>query len=252
MSGSRAPRPSDGDVSTYTKLRKAFLTGVSIVVPAVVTLYVLKIAFDFLFGALSPLVGLIEGLGAIGDEGTLIAKALALVLLVGAIFAVGSAMRLSYGERAVGYFDEVVEAVPGIGAVYTSFRQMGDVLLDGDAESFREVYLVEFPYDGCYVVGFQTSEPPESFEDATGEDMVTLFLPLAPNPMMGGFLAHMPKENVVEVDMTVEEGVRSVATLGIGVADDDETGVDDDIDVKKVLGRYEEKVLNRDDDERNR
>jgi uncharacterized membrane protein len=247
MPRARASGASGGGESTYRNLRKAFLTGVSIVVPVIVTVYVLKIAFDFLFGALGPLVGLIEGVGVVGDEGVLIARGIALFILLGAILGVGSVTRLSYGERAVGYFDEFVEAVPGIGAVYTSFRQMGNVLLDGEAESFREVYLVEFPYDGCYVLGFRTADAVEAVEEATGDEMVTLFLPLAPNPMMGGFLAHIPEERVLELDMTVEEGVRSVATLGIGVTGDEPTGIDGEIEVHDIVGRGDGGVLREDD-----
>jgi len=228
--------------SKYRSLRGAFLTGVSIVVPVLVTVYVLSIAVDFLFGALSPVVGVLEGLGIGGEEGVLIARALAVTLLLGAILVTGLVTRFRFGKRAVNYFDGVVESVPGVGAVYTSFRQMGNVLLESDNNSFREVYLVEFPYDDSYVVGFQTAETVEDIEDATEEDMLTLFVPLAPNPMMGGFLAHVPKERVIDIDLTVEEGVRSIATLGIATVDEEgegEGGVEEaPIDITEVVDEY--------------
>jgi len=229
--------------SRQISLRGAFLTGVSIVVPVLVTVYVLSIAVDFLFGALSPMVGVMESLGVGGEGGVLLARALSVFLLIGAIIITGLVTRFRFGKRAVNYFDGVVEAIPGVGAVYMSFRQMGDVLLESDNQSFQEVYLVEFPYDDSYVIGFQTAETHDEIEDAAGkEKMLSLFLPLAPNPMMGGFLAHIPKERVLDVDMTVEEGVRSVATLGIATGESgEETDVEGTpIDLREVVDEYVE------------
>jgi len=240
MPDTRGGQPSsEGETSKYKSIRGAFLTGVSIVVPVLVTVYILSIAVDFLFGALSPVVGFMESLGVGGEEGVLLARALSVILLLGAILVTGFVTRFRFGERAVNYFDGFVEAIPGVGAVYTSFRQMGDVLIESDNQSFQEVYLVEFPYDNSYVIGFQTADTLNDIENAAEEDMVSLFLPLAPNPMMGGFLAHIPKKRVIDVDMTVEEGVRSVATLGIVTSRDGEAGMEGTpIDLREVVDEY--------------
>jgi uncharacterized membrane protein len=238
--------------SIYKDVRGAFLTGVSIVVPVLVTAYVLSIAADFLFSALSPVVGVMEELGIGGKEGVLLARGLSVLLLLGAIFVTGLVTRFRFGERAVSYFDGFIEAIPGVGAVYTSFRQMGDVLVEGDGQNFQEVYLVEFPYDDSYVIGFQTAETLEEIEKTTEENMKSLFLPLAPNPMMGGFLSHIPEHRVLEVDMTVEEGVRSVATLGIATTNEDkDIGFDEhSTDLQGVVENYVEfpSVKDRDDE----
>lgn len=183
----------------------------------------------------------------------MLARALSVFLLVGAILVTGLVTRFRFGERAVDYFDGVVESIPGVGAVYTSFRQMGNVLLESDNNSFQEIYLVEFPHDDSYVLGFQTAETLDEIEDTAGEDMKTLFLPLAPNPMMGGFLAHIPKERVLEVEMTVEEGVRSIATLGIATSSEDGATEAEEtpIDLRKVVDEYVEvpSVTEEEDDE---
>jgi uncharacterized membrane protein len=93
---------------------------------------------------------------------------------------------------------------------------MTDTMMESDADSFRSVKLVEFPVQGTYVIGFETAEPPTSVREAVGdEDMVTMFVPLAPNPVMGGFLTHAPRGNVHDIDMSVEEGIRSIVTSGI-------------------------------------
>jgi hypothetical protein len=105
-----------------------------------------------------------------------------------------------------------------VGSVYQSFRQMSEVMLDSDAENFREVKLVEFPHEGVYALGFVTAETPPAVADAVGHgQMYTMFLPMAPNPVMGGHLLHVPASRVYEVDMTVEEGVQAVVTSGVAV-----------------------------------
>jgi uncharacterized membrane protein len=93
---------------------------------------------------------------------------------------------------------------------------MGDVLLESGVENFREVKLVEFPRDGIYVLGFVTNHAPSPVQrSAQVEGMSTLFLPLAPNPVMGGFLTYIPDERIRDVDLSVEDAVRTIVTSGI-------------------------------------
>jgi hypothetical protein len=93
-------------------------------------------------------------------------------------------------------------------------------MLESDAQNFREVKLVEFPHEGAYTLGFVTTETPEALRRPAGhEEMLTLFLPLAPNPVMGGHLVHVPADRVRDVEMSVEEGVRTVVTSGVAVGD---------------------------------
>ncbi|MDZ5813402.1 DUF502 domain-containing protein, partial [Halorubrum sp. AD140] len=84
------------------------------------------------------------------------------------------------------------------------------------------VVLVEFPREGLYSVAFQTSRPPEMIEQATEEDeMITVFLPMGPNPFMGGFVLHMSEDEVYRLDLSVEEGVSSIVSFGVAVEIDD-------------------------------
>ncbi|KPN32026.1 hypothetical protein SY89_02783 [Halolamina pelagica] len=130
-----------------------------------------------------------------------------------------------WGERAVNYFDYFISQIPAVGGVYESFRQMSDVMLESDTQSFREVKLVEFPHEGAYTLGFVTTETPDTLAEPAGHpEMLTLFLPLAPNPVMGGHLVHMPADRVMDVDMTVEEGIRAIVTSGVAVEGGSQTG----------------------------
>jgi uncharacterized membrane protein len=208
--------------SARTILRQALITGTAIVVPFVVTVIVLSILLGYIRGALTTLVTAIAYVypAAANDRAITIAiQIMAPILLFGYILFVGLFVNATvYGEKAVDLFDALMSAIPGVGSVYDSFRQMGDIVLESDGQNFRDVKLVEFPDDGAYTLGFVTTETPETLAGPAGHDrMYTMFLPLAPNPVMGGHLVHLPADKVIDVEMTVEEGIQAVVTSGVAV-----------------------------------
>jgi len=226
--------------TVYREILDTMVTGVAIIVPFVVTFYVLVVAMDFVIDVFEPFVGLLEWLGVIDFfTGISLVKLLldlnvywllvgvvtefiALTVLLGVVFLVGTVGRNHYGERAVGYVDDAVTAIPGVGTVYESFRRMGDVMLDDGAENFKEVTLVRWSED-IHVLGFVTNDAPVSVDGAIEqEDLVTVFVPFAPNPVTGGFLTYVPRDRLVAVDMTMQEGLQSILTSG--VASDAENG----------------------------
>ncbi|MFC7098723.1 DUF502 domain-containing protein [Halobaculum marinum] len=218
--------------SVVGAFRAAFVTGVAVVVPLLVSLIVLAVAGRYVYQYLDLFSSLVLDVGpdtnfvvatplgpwVVGKE-TLI-ELLTPVVLVSVIVVMGLFINTTrLGAAAVDYFDAAAAHVPGIGSVYESFRQMSDVMLEEDTQNFREVKLVEFPHEGAYTLGFLTTETPDPLRAPTGhERMLTLFLPLAPNPVMGGHLVHMPADRVMDVDMTVEEGIRAVVTSGVAVS----------------------------------
>jgi len=213
-------------VAVTDRLKDAALAGIAVVVPLLITLYVLTAAVDILTQILSPLVSVLNRAGFTAGGSRLIVQTGVVVLLGVVTVLVGLLATFQRGQEAISTFDILVERIPGIGGVYKSFRKMSDVLLESDTDNFRSVVLVEFPHDDAYTLGFETTETPEEIEDAAREDgMRTLFLPLAPNPVMGGFLAHVPEQRVRPVDMTVEEGMRTVVTTGVAITDDEQASL---------------------------
>lgn len=218
--------PGERMETLYATFRTALLTGVAVVVPVLITIYILTIAVDVLSQVIQPFIRVLRGLGVPGSDSRLFAQILAILLLGVATVLIGLAAIFQRGRRAISYFDILVERLPGIGGIYKSFRKMSDVLLESGSDNFQSVVLVEFPQYDVYTLGFETTETPAQIEAAAGEDdMLTLFLPLAPNPVMGGHLAHVPTELVTEVDMTIEEGLRTVVTTGVAVSGSDAEGL---------------------------
>jgi uncharacterized membrane protein len=212
--------PAGMEARVRTRLRDAMVTGIAITIPVIVTVIVLGFVVNFISNTLNPVVDVVDtAFGSSPPDPAV--KVLAAVTLVLTILAVGLVAQRSPSERSVeNSFDQMMARIPGIGSVYTSFNEMSELLLDSDTESFQEVKLVEYPDEGSYTVAFLTADTPARIEHATGHDeMQTLFLPMAPNPVMGGFVIHVSEDRIIDVDMTVQEGIRSIVTSGVAVED---------------------------------
>lgn len=200
-----------------TFLRRSVVSGTAIVVPVLVTVVVLLVGLDLLSSMLAPLVIPIDRALGLGGQSQILATTLAGLLLVGIIVTVGAITESEYGgDRIEETIDRGMARLPGIGSIYATLDQVGEMLLESDTDNFQEVVLVEYPGEGSYSVAFKTSEPPAAVSDSVhGQDMITVFMPMGPNPVMGGFILHIAPDRVYDVDLTVEEGVSSIVSLGV-------------------------------------
>lgn len=201
-------------------VKESLITGAAIILPLAVTLLVLSFVIGFLSSNLRPVSSQLVNYVPLNDvivvEAVTILALLVLTLLIGFV-----AEFTTRGGLLGGQFDRFMQAIPGLGSVYTSFNEMSELLLDSDTDSFQDVKLVEYPGQGSYTVAFKTAETPEVLEEDTGHpNMVTLFMPMAPNPVMGGFVIHVSTDRVVDTDLTVEEGLRSIVTSGVAIGEE--------------------------------
>lgn len=208
---------------TYATVRSWLINGIAITIPLVVTIAVLTFVLNFILNILSPIVHAVAYLWP-NEPPTAVIQLTTLLSLVGSILLVGVAADFTSGERFSGAVHSTMESIPGVSTVYATVRRASDVLVDDDTEQFKEVKIVEFPHDDAYMLAFLTSDTPERIERAIdGQEMQTVMVPLGPNPTTNGFVMHVPTENVRDVDLSVEQAVRSIATLGVAT-----DGVDDD------------------------
>ncbi|MFC4553055.1 MULTISPECIES: DUF502 domain-containing protein [Halorussus] len=265
------------DETLWEEMLDVLMTGIAIIVPLVVTIYLIEMGLDFVTDALQPFIRLLEWAGIIQQFERVelisalielgiyrhvidfLTEIIAVFILLGGVVLVGSVGQHHYGQRVIGFFDMAISSIPGIGTVYKSFRRMGDVMLDEGAENFKEIKLVQSLDDDMYLLAFETASSPATVEEATGhEEMVTLFIPMAPNPVTGGFLTHVPEHKVYDVDMTIEEGVRSILTSGIAAGDGpgkQQLTMGDldqltDIDLQEAITVEDPGLVHSDDDEK--
>jgi uncharacterized membrane protein len=107
----------------------------------------------------------------------------------------------------------LVRRVPLVGAVYFGVRQVGESL-SRPSEGYERVVLVEYPREGVYSLGFVTNVGPQAALDATGENLLNVFVPNSPNPT-AGTLVMVPESEVRELDMSVRRGLRLLVTTGL-------------------------------------
>ncbi|WP_435067179.1 DUF502 domain-containing protein [Haloplanus sp. C73] len=197
--------------------RQAFVTGAAVTLPLIVTLVVLGAVVNFVSQQLDPVVGLVTSVTGLDPASEGAVKLITVLSLLATIFCIGVVTERRPNRSGFGaLFDTLVSRIPGVGSLYQSIDEMSGLLLDSDTDSFQEVKLVEFPERGSYSFAFLTAETPDVVSESVGEDdMMTLFLPMAPNPVMGGYVLHVSEDQVYDVDLTVEEGIQSIVTSGV-------------------------------------
>lgn len=187
------------------RLRGDFLTGIVVLAPLVVTLYIfvqLFLKVDNLLGRFIRLPGgkEIPGLGF-----------LAVVLL---LVLVGMLARSVFGRTAIRAGEKLLTKIPLVNRVYIAVQQISRALLSGRRVPFRQVVLVEFPRKGVYCLGLVTSEAWEGIGAAGGRDLLAVFLPTTPNPT-SGFLLFVPAEEVIPLEVNVEDALKMVISGGM-------------------------------------
>ncbi|WEL21869.1 MULTISPECIES: DUF502 domain-containing protein [unclassified Halorhabdus] len=204
------------------RVKQALVTGLTLTIPLLITVVVVSFVWGFIFGILQPLTGTLQSvLGLGGNTPVILLQIISLGAVILLIGFVGFLAEAYSGAAAVEQrFDRAMGTIPGIGSVYQTFNEMSELVLDADTESFQEIKLVEFPTEGSYATGFVTAETPEGIQQDTGhEGMLTIYVPLAPNPLMGGYVLHVTPDRCIDVDMSVEEGLKAIMTSGVAVGE---------------------------------
>jgi uncharacterized membrane protein len=191
-------------------LKKYFITGLLIWVPLGITIWVLSLivrsmdqSLLLLPPAIRPenLLGFyIPGIGAV--------LTLLVVLLTGVVAA------NIIGQRLIVFWEGVLSRIPVVKSIYYSVKQVSDTLFSSSGEAFRKALLVEFPRKGCWTIAFLTGQPGGNVtEHLTGEH-ISIYVPTTPNPTSGYFVI-VPKADVVELDLTVDEALKYIISMGV-------------------------------------
>jgi uncharacterized membrane protein len=194
------------------KIRRYLAAGLLVWIPLAVTLLVLRLVINLMDQTLllvpSPLrpenlIGFrIPGLGVI----------LTFVLLL----ATGSLAANILGKRLLDASERLMARIPLVSWVYTGVKKVAETLLSPVGQSFRKVILIEYPRKGIWSLGFQTASALDEVQARTEKEVICCFVPTTPNPT-SGFIILVPKDEVTELDMSVDEALRMVISLGVVV-----------------------------------
>jgi uncharacterized membrane protein len=191
--------------------RNAFLSGALMLAPLIVTIWAFGTIIGVIGGTFRPLYehSLPESLQRIPFLWDMLATAVVILLvtLLGYLSSyVFGKYFLSIGERAL-------QRIPGIGAVYNSVKQIVTTFGTQNRNLFNKVVLVEFPRKGLWTLGFLTNKQQGEAQSLVGTETWTVFVPTTPNPT-SGFLLMLPRHEIVELEMSVGDGMKMIISGG--------------------------------------
>jgi uncharacterized membrane protein len=203
-----APKSSDDTGPTFMgRLRLYLLTGLLVLAPSAVTLYVLFKLLNWVDNLLGRYLRFafvdyhrIPGLGFLAT--------LILLVLVGWV-----ASRVGSGPLGR-LWDRLLTRIPGVGIVYGSTKSLGEALLSKKEQAFKQVVLVQWPHPGMWRVGFITGRAGGEIKKQLDQDVEVVFVPHTPNPA-SGFVHYVPRAEVVHLDWAVEDGLKVIVSGGV-------------------------------------
>ncbi len=183
-------------------LRNTLLTGIVVAIPIVVTLWVLNLAYTFINGISEPFLAhlgiRVPGLGFI----------VTLLLLLALGFMAANVM----GQRILDYMERFLLRVPVAATVYAGVKQVIDSVKSfNNVSNFKRVVYIEYPSEGCKLIGFVTGQ---FYDHKLQHEMTSVVIPTAPNPMTGLVIV-VQSDLVIESDLTLEEAMKLVVSAGL-------------------------------------
>lgn len=210
-----SPHPRPPRRGLLAGVRASFLTGLVVVVPAVLTIWLIVTVIEFVDGKVLPLVPArlwpdwlaqytVPGLG--------------LAIFLGFTLLVGWLAKGMIGRRLIGLSEEIVARMPVVRSVYNGLKQIAETVFAQSNTSFRRACLVQYPRPGLWAIAFVSTETRGELArhlDAGGRH-ISVFLPTTPNPT-SGFLLFVPERDVILLDMSIEDAAKLVISAGLVV-----------------------------------
>jgi uncharacterized membrane protein len=191
-------------------MKKYLITGLLIWIPLVITLWVLKFIFDALDQSLLllPPEMRTESVFGVHIPGLGVVITLAIVLFTG-VFATNF-----FGAKLVTIWHDLMHRIPVVRSIYSSVKQISDTLFSSSGHAFRKALLVQWPQQGMWTIAFLTGIPGGDVARQLPGDYISVYVPTTPNPT-GGYFVIVARKDTIELDMTVDEALKYVISMGV-------------------------------------
>ena len=191
-------------------MKKYFITGLLIWIPLVITIWVLNLVVNTLDQSLlllpkqwrtESLIGMhVPGMGVL------------LTLVI--VFVTGLFTANIIGGRLVQFWHGILHRIPVVSSIYSSVKQVSDTLFSTGGEAFRKALLVQWPREGMWTIAFLTGVPGGDVVSHLKGDYVSVYVPTTPNPT-GGYFVMLPRADVIELEMSVDEALKYIISMGV-------------------------------------
>lgn len=193
----------------FTYIKRNFIAGILVILPLLLTIYILVVLFQFADGILGKYINVylrrflgfyVPGLG--------------LIIFLIIIFLVGFLTTHFLGRKLYLILDKGLRRFPLIRHVYPSIKQIIEFLFASQRQAFKKAVLVQYPREGVWSVGFVTNEGLKEASDKTKQSLLNIFIPSSPGPLTGFFIL-VPRQEVIFLDIPIEEAIKLIVSGGL-------------------------------------
>lgn len=191
-------------------MRKYFVTGLLILVPLAITLWVLNLIISTMDQSLLLLPERWQPKAVFGFN----IPGLGTILTLVVVFLTGLLTRNFIGKQVVHAWEMLLTRIPIVSSIYSSVKQVSDTLFSSSGNAFRKAVLVQYPRQGAWTIAFLTGTPGGDVKNHLAGDYVSIYVPTTPNPTSGFFLM-VPRSEVIELNMSVDAALKYIVSMGV-------------------------------------
>ncbi|QYF94727.1 DUF502 domain-containing protein [Massilia sp. PAMC28688] len=191
-------------------MRKYFITGLLILVPFAITVWVL----NAIITAMDQSLYLLPQQWQNPTIGGYHIKGVGTVLTIAIVFLTGLLANNLIGNYLVRLWERLLHRIPVVNSLYGSVKQVSDTLFSSSGNAFRKAVLLPYPHADSYTIGFLTGVPGGDVKNHLTGDFVSVYVPTTPNPTSGFFLM-MERSRVIELDMSVDAALKYIVSMGV-------------------------------------
>jgi uncharacterized membrane protein len=194
------------------RLRRYLVAGVLVWAPLAVTWFLLKVGVGLMDKTLAVIPAQYQPDELLGVH----IPGLGVILTIIVLLVTGVLAANFVGRAFVGGWESLMDRIPFVRAIYSAAKNFAEMVFSDSSQSFKKVLLIQYPRKGLFSLAFQTSSQLGEVQGRTGEEVVCCFLPTTPNPT-SGFIIIVPRKDIIELDMEVDEALKMIISLGVVV-----------------------------------
>lgn len=217
------PEPPIPNRSFFARLRANFFTGLVVIAPVGLTIWLIWSIVGWVDGFVLPLVPdkyqpdrMLQDLLGLDPSVQINVRGIGVVIFLIFTMIIGWMAKGLIGRAVISFAEGLVERTPVVRSIYSGIKQISETVFAQSDRSFEKACVIEYPRSGIWAIGFISTNTKGEIaaRGNNGEPMLSVFLPTTPNPT-SGFLLFVPEKDVIELDMTVEEAAKLVISAGL-------------------------------------
>jgi uncharacterized membrane protein len=191
-------------------MKKYLITGLLIWIPLAITIWVLELIVGTMDQSLLLLPPQWQPTALLGRQ----IPGVGALLTVLVVFVTGVLASNILGQRLLRFWEYLLGRIPVVKTIYSGVKQVSDTLFAPGGKAFSKALLVQYPREGSWTIAFLTGQPGGDVANHLHGDYISVYVPTTPNPTSGFFLM-MPRADIVELDMSVDEALTYVISMGV-------------------------------------